>query len=183
MKLFLATAFVSCFLYACTKRCGVSYLTESDIKDQKEKSIIQDSVLQFNCFSYPNDSTVVTIILQFTTREIYNVDSLDLTVTMDNNEIINLYAFKSLISDNNYVTYYSDSSNINEIIPQLHIDTRKKLTKYCNEYDFCFSFSNYRAIKNKFIIVRIKASLTNDSRVIKYDKKFKLFSREQCYYD
>ena len=183
--LFLNAAFVTSFLYSC-KRCGVSYLTESDLNNQKERSTIQDSVTQFHCFTYDGDVNGISIDFRFITKEIYNVDSFDINITMDNNENIKLIQFNSLLSDNNYVRYDTVNNktiNLKEIIPQEHKDTREKLTKYCNEYYYYFRFSNKHAIKNKFIHVKIKTKLTNNLRVIKYDKEFKLFSKEHCYYD
>ena len=88
--------FISLYVLCSCKRCKVDYLPESEIKEQKKPYLIQDSVIKLKCISNYGESSLITIYFEFTTKRVYNIDSLDIQLKADNDSILNPFSFDYL---------------------------------------------------------------------------------------
>lgn len=190
--LFLVTFIPVILSFDCCKRCRVDYLTEYDANDSTTKFNFNDSVVNFCCFSsinyYPFQYNTIIINFHFNTNKIYNVDSLFVGTTLANNQKLKLYSFSS-VEENNYYAEYTPAGNNIMVDIQKIVDANPRTTKRNiiknrtpEEYRFIFTNDN-NSIKNNYITVTIKITLSEKQNILRYNKTFTLYPKQKCWRD
>jgi hypothetical protein len=180
--LFLITVIIICAFLSCKNR-RVNFFTESNSNRTFKNSEIQDSIIKFHCFAEHQKELIKYIDLnfEFNTKKQYNIDSLNISINLDNGEDLKLRSFtnrfKSFISKPNIPI------NIQQTLSEKTITTEQiPVNEKRSDFFRCgFECDKYCSIK--YIILKFKVSLSNANKNLKYYQEFKLYPNIEIYYD